>query len=178
MRTFILFLFLFYSVSGVSQNTSFQSIQVVTIDGDTISMNDFNGKKILLVNSASISPRFEQLNSLEQLYQHFKDSGLVVIVCPSNSFGNEPGSDEEIKQLITNRFSPNFIVTKKMNVVGENAHNLYKWISDKNQNGVVNGKIPGDFTKFLIDGQGSIKGFYSTQLDPQDPVIINAIRNN
>jgi glutathione peroxidase len=178
MKAFVLLLLFLYSVSGLAQNNSFRSIELETIDGNRITMNDFAGKKILLVNSASISPKFEQLRSLKQLYHRFKDSGLVVIVCPSNSFGNEPGSDNEIKQLIKNRFSPDFIVVKKMNVTGENAHNLYKWIGNKNKNGLINGKVNDDFTKFLIGTDGQIKGMFSSQIDPMDPVILNAIRSN
>jgi len=170
---------LFFMSVGIAQNSSLYSIKLPSINGtDSINLGGFQGKKILLVNSATLASSINQLSSLEQLYQHFKDSSLIIIVCPSNSFGNEPGSDGEILQYVSNRFSPQFLMSAKIETTGNNAHSLYKWISSKEQNGVMNGKIKGDFTKLLINAQGEIVGLYSGQVDPQDPVIINAIRNN
>ena len=181
MKSFLILIMIIVLVSmnGIAQTNSLYSIKLPSINGtDSINLGSLQGKKILLVNSATLASSVNQLASLEQLYQHFKDSNLVVIICPSNSFGNEPGSDAEILQYVSNRFSPQFLISVKIETIGSNAHSLYKWISSKEQNGVMNGKIKGDFTKFLINAQGEIVGFYSGQLDPQDPVIINAIRNN
>ena len=176
---FVMIMALGFESVGFCQNATLYSITLSPVSGtNTIKLSDYKGKKILLVNSATHAGSINQFASLEKLFQQFKDSGLVIIVCPSNSFGNEPGSNEDISQFIQSHFTPGFIITSKIEILGEGAHALYKWISSKEQNGLMNGKIQGDFTKFLINEQGQIKGFYSAYVDPLDPVIINAIHNN
>jgi glutathione peroxidase len=80
---------------------------------DTIRLSNYTGKKILIVNIASMNSNLQQVQSLQQLYNQYQDSGLVVIAVPSNSFYNEPGSDGEIGQLLRNRFNISFLLTSK-----------------------------------------------------------------
>lgn len=145
---------------------------------DSIYLSNFRDKKILFVNSATITSSVSQLSALEQLNKQFKDSGLVIVVCPSNSFGNENGSNEDILQFINLQYSPTFLISKKINVVGSDAHPLYKWIASKDQNSIMNYKIRGDFNKILVNRQGKIVGVFAENIQPSDEVLIRTIRNN
>ncbi len=144
---------------------------------DTIRLSDYTGKQILVVNTASISNSVQQIASLQQLFSQFKDSGLVVIAVPSNSFSNEPGSDAEIRQFLENRFRISFLLAAKSAVSGGDAPIFYQWFASKEQNGVMNGKIRGDFSKVLISTQGEIVGVYGETVDPMSTVIVTAIRS-
>ncbi|MFI5185586.1 MAG: glutathione peroxidase [Chitinophagales bacterium] len=152
------------------------SLNITAIDGTTIKMSQFQGKKILIVNTASNSIYVNQYASLEQLYEKYKDS-LVIIACPSNDFKNETGSSVSIQNLVTTKYNIHYILTSKQVVTGKNISPLYKWLSQSSQNGTMDGPVIGDFCKYLIDNKGDIIGVFSDLVDPMDPVIQNAIVN-
>jgi glutathione peroxidase len=101
--------------------TSFYDLQVAAIDNNTIDFQSFQGKKILLVNIATNSPRISQLAGLQQLRQQYGDS-LVIIGFPSNSFGNEPKSNSEIKQFCESQYGVSFQLAAKSSVRGESPY--------------------------------------------------------
>lgn len=142
--------------------------------GETKSFGQFEGKKILIVNIATGSPRVGQLAELKQLQQQFADS-LVVIAFPSNSFENEPRTTEEITQFCNQQYSINFLLGAKGNVTGPDKTTIFSWLADRTMNGVMNAPAIGDFQKFLIDRDGSIIGTFAPSVSPLDPKIVNAI---
>jgi glutathione peroxidase len=156
---------------------SFYSFQLNKIGGGSINMSNYHGKKILLVNTASTSTYTSQYAALEQLHQKFKDSGLVIIACPSNSFGHEAGSDSVIKNFVTQNYNAHFLITKKGNVKGADAQPVYKWLADGTQNGVMNDTIKNDFSKVLIDTSGNIVGVFGSSVSPMSTMLQNAVRN-
>lgn len=165
--------------SMLSAQSSIYNFQILSINGtDSIQLNNYQGKKILFVNIACLSTSVNQIAGLEELYQRFKDSGLVIIACPSNSFQNEPGSNQEIKQFCASRFSCSFLISEKIDVLGSNTHPLYQWLSSKAQNSVMNINMKGNFTKILVNRQGLIVGFFAEQVGPTDDIVISTIRNN
>jgi glutathione peroxidase len=145
--------------------------QLADIDGNTINLSDFQGKKILIVNTATDSDYAGQYGSLEQLYQKYNDS-LVIIAIPSNSFGNESGSNDSIKSYVMNNYNIHYILTSKMNVIGDSIAPVYQWLANNGQ--LVN----QDFFKFLISGQGNIIGVYDKTIDPMNPIIQDMIANH
>ncbi|PZR28664.1 MAG: glutathione peroxidase [Citrobacter freundii] len=153
--------------------TSIYSFQFTGAAGNTIQMNSFRGKKILLVNIATASNRVGQLTGLQQLQQQYADS-LVVIAFPSNSFGHEPRNNAEILQFCQS-YGITFPIAQINPVTGQDAQPIYQWLSDSAQNGSINGVIAGDFHKILIDGNGEILGVFSPALEPMDSLIQNAI---
>jgi glutathione peroxidase len=142
--------------------------------GETKSFGQFEGKKILIVNIATGSPRVDQLAGLKQLQQQFADS-LVVIAFPSNSFDNEPRTTEEIVLFCNQQYGINFLLGAKGNVTGPDKTTIFSWLADKTMNGVMNAPAIGDFQKFLIDKDGSIIGTFAPSVSPMDPKIISAI---
>ncbi len=154
--------------------TSFYSLQFQDVDGASVSMSSFQGKKVLLVNIATGSSRVSQLQGLQQLQQTYGDS-LVIIAFPSNSFGTEPRNNAEIKQFCQSNYNTTFRVASKSQVTGAGINSVYDWLSKKAENGDVDITIGGDFQKVLIAKDGTIQGIYSSKMEPTHPEIIQGI---
>lgn len=154
--------------------SSFYMLSFQDIDGNIVNMSNFQGKKVLITNVATNSDRITQLANLQQLQQQFSDS-LVVIVFPSNSFGNETRNNAQIKQYCDTSFHNTFMIASKSNVSGPNVNPVFRWLADKTQNGQMDAVIGGDFLKFLIDKDGTLIGIFSSKVRPTDPDIIEGI---
>lgn len=158
-------------------NISIYSFTLTGIDGNTINLSQFQGKKILIVNTASGSKYVDQYGRLEQLCQLYKSS-LVIIAIPSNDFQNETAAASEIKNLATVKYHISYLLASKVSLSGAEASPLYKWLSSSAQNGVMDQPVIGDFCKYLINAKGNITGVFAGQVDPMDSTIQNAIINN
>ena len=148
------------------KNISAQSVYDIdlnNIDGVNIDLSKFKGKYILFVNVASNCGFTKQYADLEKLYQQYKQE-LVVIGLPCNQFGGqEPGNSIEIKQFCQKNYGVSFPITEKINVKGENIHQLYSWLTDKEKNGNINSNVKWNFQKYLVGRNGElINYFYST----------------
>ena len=148
------------------KNISAQSVYDIdlnNIDGVNIDLSKFKGKYILFVNVASNCGFTKQYADLEKLYQQYKQE-LVVIGLPCNQFGGqEPGNSIEIKQFCQKNYGVSFPITEKINVKGENIHQLYSWLTDKEKNGNINSNVKWNFQKYLVGRSGElINYFYST----------------
>jgi glutathione peroxidase len=156
--------------------TSIYSIHFKSNDGTDMSFNQFKGKKILLVNSSSGSKYAWQYGSLENLYQKYKDS-LIVIAFPSNDFGHESASDPQIRSSINSAYKINYILAAKTSVTGTGKSPVFQWLTSSSMNGVLDNPVNGDFYKYLVDGNGQIIGVFSGSVDPMDSTIQKAITN-
>jgi glutathione peroxidase len=154
--------------------TSIYTLHLKDIDGGDIALSDFKGKKLLLVNIASGSALVNQLADLEQLQETFQDS-LVVIAIPSNSFGHESKSREELAQFCKTNYHASFLLAQQVAVTGSDQHELYTWLTNQSQNGVMQNEVTGDFQKFLVDGSGNLIGVFSPKLSPLDQQVKDAI---
>lgn len=141
---------------------------------DEIHLSEYQGKKILLVNTASNSGYSMQYQSLEQLHQLYKDS-LVIIAVPSNSFNNEPFDDSTISAYLNANYPATYIIAGKSEIIGDSAIPLYQWLVDQSLNGQVNNEIKGDFQKFLIDNTGKLVGVFAPSVDPMSDELLDAI---
>ena len=113
--------------------SSIYSYQFTYIDGNNINLNDYRGNKILFVNTASNSLYTNQYAQLEQLFQQYHDS-LVVIAFPSNSFGNEPGSDADIKNFTDSNYHIHFILASRVSVNGNDISPVWQWLTKASEN--------------------------------------------
>ncbi|MBL7739065.1 MAG: glutathione peroxidase [Chitinophagaceae bacterium] len=168
---------IFSVILAVLINTSFYTLQFQDIDDNIVSMNQFAGKKILLVNIATGSARVNQLSGLQQLHQQYGDS-VVVIGFPSNSFSHEPLSNAEIKQYCQSNYGVTFLLASKNPIAGIVAQPVYHWLTNSSENGAMNDPVKSDFQKFLISKEGELIGVFSPSLDPMCMEIQNAIENN
>ncbi|MEL7121609.1 MAG: glutathione peroxidase [Bacteroidota bacterium] len=142
---------------------------------DLIDFADYRGKKILVVNVASECGFTPQYQQLQELYSTFQDK-LVVIGVPSNDFGGqEPGSDKEIKEFCELRYGVSFPLASKQTIKGSDITPLYKWLTQKELNGLDDFELSWNFNKFLIDESGNIIDFYSSSVSPFDDKIISQL---
>lgn len=180
MKTSILFhLLLLMGMVAFGQSNSLYDIEIPSIsEKNSIKLSDYRGKKILVVNIASLSEYAPQCIALEQLAKQFKDSNLVVLACPSNDFGGEPNRNETIRKTFNSRYQVSFPLSGRINVKGDALHPLFSWLTKKEENGVMNIKIRSDFQKILINADGKIIGSFSASISPMDEVVLRTIRNN
>ena len=139
----------------MAQTKTFYDFSVLSIDGEKVDLSKFKGKKVLVVNVASKCGYTPQYELLEDLYRKYKDHNFVVIGFPANNFlGQEPGTNEEIKQFCTSKYDVTFPMMAKISVKGDDIHPLYRWLTKKSENGVMDVKVKWNFQKFLIDETG------------------------
>lgn len=190
MKNFFLILLTFVTVSAVAQKKSKQKkivkkdpysihqFQVPSIEGKTIDFAQFKGKKILVVNTASKCGFTRQYEGLEKLYKENKDN-LVIVGFPANNFkGQEPGTNEEIQEFCKARFGVTFPLASKVDVVGDKAHPLYKWLTSKEKNGKLDATIQWNFNKFLLDENGKLLEYFPSKVEPTGQEIAKYLNNN
>lgn len=158
---------------AMNSSTSFYDLQVTDIDGNTFNMNDLKGKRVLIVNVASKCGFTKQYKPLQELYEKFGGNTFTIIGFPSNDFmGQEPGSEEEIKDFCEKNFGVTFPLMSKISVKGKNIHPLYKWLTQKEMNGVDDFKVKWNFHKFLVDENGQLVGDFPSSVSPLSEEII------
>ena len=155
---------------------SIYTIHFNTSTGSDTTLANKSGRKILLVNIASGSPKVSQLAGLQQLYAQYHDS-LAIVVFPSNSFGHEPLDDAGIRALCQT-YNITFDIAAKGAVAGSSPQAIYQWLASSSQNGLTSAVPAGDFHKFLLDKDGSFLGSFSPAMQPTDSTIIAAITEN
>jgi glutathione peroxidase len=142
--------------------------KVKLIDGKEISMKDYEGKVVLIVNTASKCGFTPQYQGLENLFKKFSPKGLVILGFPCNQFaGQEPGSAEEISKFCTLNYGVTFPMFSKIEVNGQNADPLYKYLK-KALPGTLGNEIKWNFTKFLLDKKGKPFKRYAPATKPEE----------
>lgn len=145
----------------------FYDYKVKNISGEDVSMSEYKGKVVLIVNTASKCGFTKQYEGLEELYEKYKDQGFVILGFPCNQFGaQEPGGNEEIKNFCTSAFSVTFPMMSKIDVNGDDADPLYKFLK-KEKGGILGDDIKWNFTKFLIDREGNVVDRFASQKTPK-----------
>ncbi|MES2647380.1 MAG: glutathione peroxidase [Bacteroidota bacterium] len=156
--------------------TTVHQFKVPAIDGGTIDLSAYKGKKILIVNTASKCGYTKQYKGLEELYQQYKGK-LVVIGFPANNFGGqEPGTNSEIKQFCTENFNVSFPMATKVSVKGKDIDPLFKWLSSKAENGVLDAEIGWNFNKFLLDENGRLLQHFDSKVEPASEEITKYLK--
>ncbi|MFC4231175.1 glutathione peroxidase [Parasediminibacterium paludis] len=157
-------------------NTSIHSFKVKSIDGGVIDFSKYKGKKILIVNVASQCGFTRQYEGLQKLYEAHKDK-LVIVGFPANNFGSqEPGSDGEILQFCKARFGVTFPMASKISVKGDDTAPIYKWLTSKNENGVLDATIGWNFNKFLLDENGKMLAYFPSNIEPDSEEIVKRLK--
>lgn len=147
---------------------SIYDFEVKTISGEVITMNAFKNKVLLIVNVASKCGFTEQYAGLENLYQKYKDKGLVILGFPCNQFMNqEPLNEEEIKSFCSLTYGVTFPMFSKINVNGENTHPLYQYLKEAKKGLLGSEAIKWNFTKFLVDKNGTVINRYAPATKPE-----------
>jgi len=149
------------------------NIEVETMTGDTVRLDAYAGKVMLIVNTASKCGFTGQYEGLQALYDKYESQGLVVLGFPANDFlGQEPGTNEEIQSFCTLNYGVTFPVFAKISVKGKNQHPLYQYLTSKQINHEFGGKISWNFNKFIIDREGNILGRFGSRIKPENPDLM------
>ena len=155
---------------------SIYEIKINDIWGDAIELNDFKGKYILFVNVASECGFTGQYEGLQKLHEEY-GSKLVVIGTPCNQFGGqEPGQSHEISAFCSEKYGVTFLMSEKIEVKGNNQHPLYKWLTDKNHNGIKSSTVRWNFQKYLVDPSGNLVDYWYSITQPQSQKILKHIQ--
>lgn len=165
----ILFLSVF-TISGKDKNTgsNFYQFNATSLEGKDINMKNYTGKVVLIVNTASKCGFTPQYEGLETLYKKFSSKGLVILGFPCNQFASqEPGNAEEISKFCTLKYGVTFPMFAKIEVNGDNAHPLYKFLK-KALPGTITNEIKWNFTKFLLDRKGNPVQRYAPNVKPEE----------
>lgn len=146
--------------------------KVESLDGGEINFADYKGKKILVVNTASECGFTPQYADLEKVYQQYKDK-VVIIGFPANNFGGqEPGTNAEIGAFCQKNYGVTFPMAAKVSVKGDDTAPIFKYLTEKELNGVKNTAILWNFTKFLIDENGKLIDTFISTTKPTDDAIV------
>jgi len=147
--------------------TTAHDFTATSASGEEVNLSQYAGRVLLIVNTASKCGFTPQYEGLEDLQAQFKDRGFEVLAFPCNQFGGqEPGSDEEIVEFCTTRFSATFPIFAKIDVNGANAHPLYSWLKGEAKGVLGTERIKWNFTKFLINAEGEVVKRYGSQTKP------------
>lgn len=154
----------------MSQKTeTFYDFNATTIVGENISMSEYQGKVVLVVNVASKCGFTPQYEGLQKLYEAHEKNGLVILGFPCNQFSNqEPGSHKEIQNFCNVNYNITFPLFEKIDVNGENTHPLYKFLKSKATGILGTESIKWNFTKFLVDQKGKVITRYGSSTKPKE----------
>lgn len=144
----------------------FYDFSALRINGQEVSMDQYKGKVVLVVNTASKCGLTPQFKDLEEIYQEYRDMGLEILGFPCNQFANQDsGSNEEIHEFCQLNYGVTFTMFQKIYVNGENEHPLYKYLKNETK-GILGKQIKWNFTKFLIDSEGKMIKRYAPTVLP------------
>ena len=154
----------------------FFDLTIKSINGDVLNLDVYKNKTVLLVNVASKCGFTKQYADLQTLYDKYKDKNFTIIGIPSNQFGGqEPGSNSEIKEFCETNFNITFPMTSKVDVKGENSHQIYSWAKKNHGNSTV---PKWNFHKILINKNGKIQNTFNSFINPLSKKIIKEIELN
>ncbi len=147
--------------------TTLHDFHATALDGTDRDLADYAGKVVLVVNTASKCGLTPQYEGLQQLWDTYRDRGLVVLGFPCNQFaGQEPGDAEQIGEFCEANYGVTFPMFAKIDVNGPHAHPLYQWLRAERR-GILGGTIPWNFTKFLVGRGGEVLGRYAPTTVPE-----------
>jgi glutathione peroxidase len=167
----IVFFMMMTSIAGFAQSSGFYDFKVKTLEGKDFDFASLKGKKVMVVNTASKCGFTPQYKELEEVYVKNQDN-LVIIGFPANNFMNqEPGTAEDIRKFCTEKYGVSFPMMAKISVKGDDMAPLYKWLTSKVKNGVMDSEVKWNFQKYLIDEKGNLVDvIYSKEKPDSDKV--------
>lgn len=174
----MLMLAAFYMLTPPSSPKTIYDFKVSSLTGKTIDFSQFKGKKILIVNTASLCGYTPQYADLEKLYDRFK-SKLVIVGFPANNFKQqEPGTNKEISEFCTTKYHITFPMAAKVSVKGDDTAPIYQWLeATAKAKGLSPAEPQWNFHKYLLDEKGDLVAVFPSATNPMDIKVVNAIAN-
>lgn len=173
MKTISVFVFILMSVTCFSQTKTLYDFTATDINGNTFDFSTLKGKKVMIVNTASECAFTPQFKKLQELYEEYGGDDFEIIGFPCNDFGQQdPASDSVIYEFCTAKYGVTFPMMSKITIKGENAHPIYKWLTSREENGVLDAPVTWNFQKFLIGRDGRVEDYVSPLKGPKNNRII------
>ena len=164
----------FKSSSHAEYEKIFFDFKINSITGDVIDLNNFKGNPVLIVNTASYCGFTKQYDDMQELWEKYRDRGLVVLGVPSNSFNQEKTKNNEVKEFCEVNFNINFPLTEITDVKGDNSHEIYRWAKENYGKSAV---PKWNFYKILINKEGKIEDTYASLTNPTSKKIIKKVES-
>ncbi len=168
----ILLIFLLTSNKLMAESNSIYDFNFLDIDGNMVELSIFNGKPLLIVNTASRCGFTPQYEGLQNLFTKYRKTDLTIIATTSNSFNQEFENPEDIKKICLVNYNVGFITSSPIEVKGDNIHPIYKWIEKE-----YNKSPKWNFYKYLFNRSGELEGSWSSITKPDSNKIISKIEN-
>ena len=177
-RVALAFVLMFAGSAMGAPARSVYDFTLKSIDGQKVSLSEYHGKVLLLVNVASKCGYTPQYAALESLYEKYKTRGLVIVGIPANNFAQqEPGTDQEIKKFCSTKYNVSFPMMSKVSVLGDDKTPLYQFLTDKGSDPQFSGDIKWNFTKFLFDRSGKPVARFEPNVTPDSPQMVSAVES-
>lgn len=182
MKNLLITLFFMATPSFFNAQETKQSIhqfKVTDLYGEPFDFSTLKGKKIMVVNTASKCGLTPQYKQLQEIYDKYKDSNFVIVGFPANNFmSQEPGSNNEIASFCQENYGVTFPMMSKISVKGNDMHEIYQFLTQKEKNGVEDSNVSWNFQKYLLDENGYLIKSISPKTLPNDEEIIKWIESN
>jgi len=150
-------LFLLIAVSSLGQYRTLHDFSARTITGEMLDFSTLKGKKVLIVNTATECSLTPQFKKMQELYEEYGACNFEIIAFPSNDFGSqEPGTNEQILEFCTQKYDVSFLLMEKISIKGDGMHPVYRWLTNSEENGTLDGRVIWNFQKFLVDEGGQV----------------------
>lgn len=177
-----LFILLFVPLTMIKVNgaspKNLYDFKATTLTGEVFDFANLKGQKVLIVNTASKCGFTPQYADLEKLYKSYKDKGFIIIGFPANDFMHqEPGSNADIQTFCEINYGVTFPMMSKISVKGSEQHEIYRWLTNKSENGKLDSKVKWNFQKYMIDETGQLVDYASPKTNPFDKKIVDWIEN-
>ncbi|MDB5281864.1 MAG: peroxiredoxin [Bacteroidota bacterium] len=175
MKTALTLCFVALLIAATPTKTVYD-FTVKDIEGKDVSLGQYKGKVLLIVNVASLCGNTPQYKDIEALYEKYQSKGLVVLGFPANNFGaQEPGDNKEIKEFCTKEYAVKFPMFSKISVKGDDMAPLYTYLTHKSENGTTEAKVTWNFQKFLIGKDGQVITSFTPRTKVTETDVVSAI---
>jgi len=168
---FIITLFMFFQING--QTKTLHQFSATAINGEVFDFSSLNGKKVLIVNTATECALTPQFKKLQELYEEYGGDDFEIIGFPCNDFGKqEPAGNNAIYDFCIKKYGVSFLMMEKITIKGTDQHPIYTWLTNSDENGILDAKVTWNFQKFMIDENGEIVDFVPPIAGPKNKRII------
>jgi glutathione peroxidase len=156
-----------------AKTTGLYDFTMDDIDGKPVSLGQYKGKVLLVVNTASFCGNTPQYTDLESMYEQYREKGFEILAFPANNFGQqEPGTNAEIKGFCLTKYSVSFPLFSKISVKGSDKHPLYRYLTEQSP---FPGEVEWNFQKYLVDRSGNVVGRFHHRTKPLSPEIVKEV---
>ncbi len=170
----VVFLFFSFTLVFAQTKSNIYDFNVKDIDGNEVSLSKYKEKVLLIVNVASKCGFTPQYEGLQKIYEKYKERGFEILAFPCNDFkGQEPGTNEEIKEFCSTNYNVTFPLFDKIHVLGKNKALLYEFLT--NYDGIETGDVKWNFEKFIVDRNGKVVARFRSAVKPDSREVIGQI---